>query len=203
MNMLKLLHPFIPFFSEYMWRDNKFDKFLKSDLITSNWPKPKKISSFNKSLNKIESLIEIITSIRSTKVQLNIQPKEYCNIIYFNESRKIKKIIENNLEIVKQVGRVNNIIQKTNSVTDIIQIVILNEKIGLQFETKIDLTSQKKRLINKQNEIDKKINTLISKLNNQNYIKKAPKHIVLNDKKLLNDLKIEQTKLKSIVTSII
>ena len=67
----------------------------------------------------------------------------------------------------------------------------------------LDLISQKSALVNKENEINKKIDVLINKLNNPNYIKKAPKDIVLNDKKLLNDLRIEQTKLKSIVSSII
>ena len=203
MNMLKILHPFIPFFTEYMWQDNKFDKSFKSALISSSWPNPSKNINFNKSSNEIESLIEIITVIRSTKVQLNIPPKEYCDIIYFNESKNAKIIINNNLEIIKQVGRVNNVIKKINLTEKIIQIIVLNEKIGLKFQTKIDLASQKDTLINKQNEIDRKIDVLINKLNNQNYIKKAPKNIVLNDKKLLNELKIEQTKLKSIVTSII
>jgi len=202
MNMLKLLHPFIPFFTEHMWQDNKFNKSFNTDLITSNWPKLEKNSSFKKNSIEIESLIEIITSIRSTKVQLNIPPKEHCDIIYFNESKKIKIVIDNNLEIVKQVCRVNNITDKTNLTTNIIQIVVLNEKIGIKFETQIDLISQKSRLISKQNELDMKINALISKLNNQNYIKKAPKDIVLSDKKSLNDLRIEQTKLKSIVSSI-
>ena len=203
MNMLKLLHPFIPFFTEHMWQKNKFDKFFNSPLITSSWPNPTKNSAFDKSSKEIKSLIEIITSIRSTKVQLNIAPKEYCDVIYFKESKKIKTIIDNNLDIIKQVGRVNSIIHKSGSVTNLIQIIVLNEKIGLKFETTIDLMSQKSALINKQNEIDKKIDVLINKLNNQNYIKKAPKDIILNDKRLLNDLKIEQTKLKSIVSSII
>ena len=203
MNVLKLLHPFIPFFTEHMWQDNKFDRSFKSDLISSSWPVPKKIQSFNKSSKEIESLIEIVKSIRSTKVQLNIIPKEYCDIIFFNESKRIKKIINNNLEIIKQVGRVNKATPKKSSIKNIIEIIILNEKIGLKFQTEIDLISQKKTLINKQNEIDKKINTLKAKLNNQNYTKKAPKDIVLNDKKLLSDLKIEESKLKSIVSSII
>ena len=201
-NVLKLLHPFIPFFTEYLWQANKFNKLFQNDLITSNWPNPPKILSFNKNSNDVESLIEIIKSIRSTKVQLNIPPKEYCDIIYFKESQKTKKIIDNNFEIIKQVGRVDKIMNKTSSVTDIIQIIISNEKIGLKFQTQIDIVSQKNTLINKQNEIDKKINALMIKLNNQNYLKKAPKNIVLNDKKLLNDLTIEQTKLKSIVSSI-
>jgi valyl-tRNA synthetase len=203
MNMLKLLHPFIPFFSEFMWQENKFNKFSKSALIASNWPTPSKNLNFNKSLNETENLIEIIKSIRSTKVQLNIPPKEYCDIIYFKESKKIKMIIDNNLEIIKQVGRVKDIISKSDITTNIIQILVLNEKIGLKFQTNIDLISQKSALINKQNDINKKIDVLINKLNNQNFIKKAPKDIVLNDKKLLINLRIEQSKLKSIVSSII
>jgi valyl-tRNA synthetase len=203
MNMLKLLHPFIPFFTEFIWQDNKYNKSLKTDLITSDWPIFAKISSFNKSLDDIEYLIEIITAIRTTKVQLNIKPKEYCSIIYFNDNKKIKTIIEGNLEVIKQVGRVKATMKKIESIKDVIQIVVLNEKIGLKFETKIDLTSQRNTLINKQNEIENKINALTNKLNNQNYVKKAPTNIVLNDKKLLSDLRIEQTKLKSIVSSII
>ena len=203
MNSLKLLHPFIPFFTEFMWQENRFDKFSKSALIVSKWPTPSKNSIFNKSMNETENLIEIITAIRSTKVQLNIPPKEYCDIVYFTESKKIKVIINNNLDIVKQVGRVNKIKQNKDTDTNSIQIVLLNEKIGLKFQTKIDLISQKSALVNKENEINKKIDVLINKLNNPNYIKKAPKDIVLNDKKLLNDLRIEQTKLKSIVSSII
>jgi len=202
LNILKLLHPFIPFFTEHVWQENKFDKTLKSNLISSNWPIAEKISSFNKNSAEIDSIINIITAIRSTKVQLNIPPKEYCDIVYFNESKKTKFFIDSNLEIIKQVGRVNNIVKKSENINDLIQIVILKEKIGLRFETTIDFKSQKESLTNKQNEIEKKIIALNNKLNNKDYIKKAPKDIVLNDKLLLNDLRIEQTKLKSIVSSI-
>jgi valyl-tRNA synthetase len=111
-NILKLLHPFIPFFTEYAWKENNLDKILKSDLINADWPKTEKMSSFNQSSLEIETLIQIISSIRSTKVQLNIPPKEYCNIIFFNETKKIKKSINSNVDIIKQVGRVNNIVAK-------------------------------------------------------------------------------------------
>ena len=202
-NILKLLHPFIPFFTEYVWRENNFNKEQKTHLINSNWPVAKKIQSYKKNSEEIKCVIDIITAIRSTKVQLNVPPKEFCDIIYFKESKKIKKYINNNIEIIKQVARVKNIFSKSNKSSSIIQIVILKEKIGLKFETNIDLISQKNKLENKLNELEKKIISLNQKLNNKNYVKKAPKNIVYNDKLLLKDLKIEQTKLKSIVSSII
>jgi len=200
--ILKLLHPFIPFFSEHVWQENNFYKQEKSNLINSNWPVSKKIQSYKKNADEIDCIIDVITSIRSTKVQLSVPPKEYCDIVYFQESKKIKKFINNNMKIIKQVGRVNNIVLKPDESNLIIQIIILKEKIGLKFETNIDLNSQKDKLVNKLNELEKKIFSLNEKLNNKNYVKKAPKDIVTNDKFLLKDLKIEQTKLKSIVSSI-
>ena len=73
---------------------------------------------------------------------------------------------------------------------------------GLKFKTSIDLSDQKDKLSNKLNNLEKKIVSLTLKLSNKNYITKAPKDVVANDKILLKDLKIEQTKLKSIVLSI-
>ena len=201
-NILQLLHPFMPFFTEHVWQENKFDKEKKTDLINSNWPVSKKIQSYNKNSEEIKFVINIITAIRSTKVQLNVPSNEYCDIIYFKESKKIKKFISNNLEIIKQVGRVNKIILKSDKNESIIQIIILKEKIGLKFETSINLISQKEKLLIKLNDFEKKIILLNQKLNNKNYVKKAPKDIVANDKILLKDLTIELSKLKSIVSSI-
>jgi len=202
LNILKLLHPFVPFFTEHVWQMNKHYEEEKSDLINSDWPILKKIKSYKKNSEEIDCIIDLISAIRSTKVQLNVPPKEYCDIIYFPESKKIKKIINNNVEIIKQVARVNNTDFKANKDDTIIQIVVLKEKIGLKFQTNIDLKAQKDKLSNKLNELEKKIVSLNQKLNNKNYAKKAPKNIVASDKILFKDLKIEQTKLKSIVSSI-
>jgi valyl-tRNA synthetase len=142
LNTLKLLHPFIPFFTEHVWQINKFNNQQKTDLISSDWPVSKTIQLHKRNSEEIESIINIITSIRSTKVQLNVPAKEYCDIVYFNESKKIKKFINNNVEIIKQVGRVNNIISKNEKSDKIIEIIILKEKIGLMFETNVDLNAQ-------------------------------------------------------------
>ena len=74
--------------------------------------------------------------------------------------------------------------------------------IKIEFETNIDLGSQRDKLSNKLVELEKKIISLDQKLINKNYLKKAPKNIVANDKVLLKDLTIELTKIKSIVSSI-
>ena len=202
LNILKLLHPFMPFFTEHVWQENKFNKGEKTALINSNWPDSNNVQIFKKNYEEIQGIIDIITEIRSTKAQLSVPPKEYCDIVYFQESKKTKKFINNNVEIIKQVARVNKIVLNSINNNSIIQIIVLKEKIGLKFETNIDLNSQKYKLVDKLKELEKKIFSLNQKLDNINYVKKAPKNIVTNDQVLLKDLKIEEAKLKSIVSSI-
>ena len=201
-NILKILHPFIPFFTESVWGKNKFNIFFKSDLVLSDWPNYKKIKILNKNREDINNLIELISNIRSTKAELNITPKLYCDIIFLEKSNKLKLLINQNIDLIKQVGRINSIINKQTSSKNTIEILVLKEKLGLQFNEDIDFMSQKNKILQKIEIIEKQKNKINGKLQNNAYLNKAPKEVVQNDKDLLKDLIIEDNKLRSIVSSI-
>ncbi len=201
-NILKILHPFIPFFTESLWTKNTYNKIYKSPLIYADWLELKRIPHFTKSHKDVNIITEIISSIRSTKSELNIPPKLFCNIIFLNNSKKMTNLINQNIEFIKQVGRVNNLLNVKKIEKNIIQILVLKEKIGLQFNEDIDISSQKNRISDKLKILGEKISKLNIKLENKAYIKNAPKEIVQNDKDLLTDLTIEENKLRSIVSSI-
>ena len=78
----------------------------------------------------------------------------------------------------------------------------MKEKLGLKFNEDIDIMSQKNKILEKIENIEKQMNKLSIKLQNKAYLKNAPKEIVKNDKDLLKDLIIEDNKLRSIVSSI-
>ena len=201
-NILKLLHPFVPFFTESVWAKNNYKKVFKTNLILSQWPEYKHIVKFNKSHSDINRLIEFISNIRSTKAELNVTPKLYCDVFFMEKSSKLKPLLENNLELAKQVGRINTISKSKIFGNNTIQILSLNEKISLKFNENIDLLSQKERISIKIDKIDKQMSSIKNKLNNKVYLKNAPKNIVQNDKKLLKELSVEDNKLRSIVSSI-
>ena len=83
-----------------------------------------------------------------------------------------------------------------------IDILVLKEKISLKFSEEIDFISQRDKILKKLDDINNQIKILNNKLKNKAYLKKAPKEIVQNDKKLVKELTIEDTKLRSIVASI-
>ncbi len=201
-NILKILHPFIPFFTETVWSKNKYKSIFKEDLISSSWPNYKNLKKFNKSQFDINSLIELISNIRSTKAELKITPKLFFNIYFPEKSTKLHKLINENFNLIKQVARVNYIIKKKPKNKNLIDILVLREKLSLEFGEDVDLLSQKERIIQKIEKINKQIFLLNNKLKNKAYLKNAPKDIVQNDKKLVKELTIEDGKLRSIVSSI-
>ncbi len=201
-NILKILHPFIPFFTETVWSKNKYKRIFKEDLILSFWPSYKNLNKFNKNHADINNLIDVISNIRSTKAELKITPKLFCDLSFPEKSKKLQKIISNNLSLIKQVGRVNDILKSKINDKNSIDILVLKEKISLRFSENVNLASQKDRIIQKIENINKQISSLDNKLKNKAYVKNAPKEIVQNDKILIKELTIEEEKLRSIVSSI-
>ena len=159
-------------------------------------------SNYNKNYKNINDVIDIISNIRSTKAELNIKPKLYCDIIFSNKSKYLRKIIQENQDIIKQVARINSLLDNEIENKNTIEILLLNEKLMLRFNEEIDINSQKNRISEKINVLNTKISNLRKKLQNKAYLKNAPKDIVGNDKELLRDLMIEENKLRSIVSSI-
>jgi len=111
-------------------------------------------------------------------------------------------LVNKNINLIKQVGRVNNVLTTKIRDKNSIDILVLKEKLSLNFNEDVNLGSQKERILQKIETINKQITSLNNKLKNKAYVTNAPKEIVQNDKNLVKELTIEDGKLRSIVSSI-
>jgi len=199
-SILILLHPFIPFVTEKIWKDFKFNNYFNKPLMFKDWNiKPQ--LSFNTSFKKIDWLIDLVTNIRSAKVDLNVSPGTFIDISTSEISSNKISIINDNLDVFKRLGRVTNISHsKTNK--NGVKIIVRGETVILFFNQNLNLSEQKQKISNKVIDLEKKINSIKNKLKNKSFLKKAPKQIVSRDKKALIDYEIELKKLNSILNSI-
>ena len=199
-NILILLHPFIPFFTEKVWKDLKFSNYYKTPLMFKSWNiKPQK--TFNLSYKKIDWLIDLVTGIRSTKVDLNVSPGSFIDISTSEINSNKTRIINDNLDVFKRIGRVTNISSSKIGRSGV-KIIVGGETVTLYFDQSLNLSEQRQKISNKVKDLESKINSTKNKLKNKSFLKNAPKQIVAREKKALIDYEIELKKLNSILNSI-
>ena len=196
--ILFLLHPFMPFITEELWIRHNFRKIYGNYLI--NYTNPDlKIKINKKTINNIIFLRNLILEIRSVKSRLSIIPGSKIDLGLKTLNKKDSKLISDNIIFLSKLARINKISENIDK--NFISIIVDGRKISIKFEDSVDINKQK--LI-----IDKKISNLVkiieiskNKLNNGNFIKKAPKDIINKEKELLKSNSLELDKLKEIINT--
>ena len=152
-------------------------------------------------LNKIDWLINLVSSIRSTKVGLNVSPGSFIEISTSELNSEKTSIINDNLSVFKRLGRVSNVsgseLRKNG-----VKIIVGGETVTLYFDQSLNLTEQRKKISDKAKDLNQRIIGTNNKLKNKSFLKNAPKQIIQKEKKALIEYKIELKKLNTILNSI-
>ena len=197
--ILVLLHPFIPFITEEIWLKNKLDNSKKNYLMLANWPDAK--LKKDKDSKDVENLIHIISEIRSFKNELNISPGSFIDISISKVDKKNRTLFNKNEIVLKKLGRISNFLVKDSSKPSA-SLVIKGNVLKLYFEESIDLNLIKENLLNKQSKYQVEMNKIQSRLKNKDFLKRAPKHIVEQEKSNYNNLQNDIKKISLTVKSL-
>ncbi|MFI4847397.1 MAG: valine--tRNA ligase [Candidatus Makana argininalis] len=190
--ILCLLHPIMPFITEYIWKYiNKINNVNYNSIMLEKFP------LYNKKLNDKVSLInlnfikKIITIIRKIKYDFNIKNTDKIFIIIKNISNSFLKIINTNIIIIKKFTNFKDIILLLNKNKEPYSFKKRIGKIKILFPIKglININKKKNNIKYKIKEIDIKIKTILFKIQNFNFYKLVPKNIVLKEKNRLFFLK--------------
>ena len=200
MENLSLLHAFIPFVTEELWSLSNLRKIQKTDLVNFNFKKDIKLKKIN-GAKDIDFIINFITDLRSIKANLNIAPGSFVDLGINELPKKFQKIINSNELIVKRLGRITNFnIDKSSTKTG--KVVLSNNKLSISFGEDLNLEQLVSTLDKKIKILENQIKISENKLKNENFIKKAPKIIIKQEKDLLESGKSEYKNLLEIINSL-
>ena len=190
------MHPYSPFITEELWAHFKDDN--SSDLIISKWPS-RKPNFKNEKVEKDMSIVkEIITALRSIRSRMNV-PKSKKSILIIKCKNSQKSFINLHEALIKNLSSVTEIQsgldqkRPPQSCSAIVQGMELYLPLGGLVDLNQEVARMEKRII----EIERLIININKKLLNENFIKKAPEHIINHEKSNLNKLTIEIEKVSS------
>ena len=174
--ILKLLHPFMPFVTEEIYQMLPIK--TSESIMISDYPKYNKEYDFNIDL---DYTLDLITKIRKIKLENNI--KEYS--IYYKEL--------DNIEIIKKMLKLDdsNFITEKNDLNEI----VIDKNISIFYDGSENKQKELESLKKEKERLESSIERRKKLLSNENYVAKAPENIVNKERE---DLKKEEEQLELI-----
>jgi len=191
-HILKLLHPFMPFVTEELWRVTGADR--ESLLALSSWPEFDDLDDAAAEA-EIGWVIDLITSIRSVRVEMNIPPATALPLVLAGISREIAERAGRWQEFVKRLARVGDISFAEAAPRGAVQLVVRGDIAALPLKGVIDLAAERARLAKEMAKCDADIARVEAKLGNPNFVARAPEEVVEEEKEKREEAQLRKAKI--------
>ncbi len=182
-NALKLLHPFIPFITDEIYRNLPN---TSGTIMTAEYPRYNAKLNYKKDAQSFAGIMDIITAARAVKTEVNCPPSRKVRLFIHTDSKRLINANESSvlkLAGAKEIKFVNSAEEAgENAVTKVLAIGTVYIPMG----ELVDIEKEKARLSAELEKVTSEIARADGKLNNQGFISKAPKKLVDDERAKLN-----------------
>lgn len=194
-NILKLLHPLLPFVTEKIW----IESGENSTIMLQSYPEYQKKLVSTQAYDEFEFIKEIIRSIRNLRAEMCVEASKKLQIFIVSNR---EKCIMDNSEYLKRLANLTMITalkDKTSLTQMTTNIVVPDCEIFIPLGELIDRDKEIGRLLKEIQSTNKEILRATSMLNSAGFISKAPAELVLAEKEKLASNNKKIAKLQSML----
>jgi len=180
--ILKLLHPYTPYITEELWAH--FSTKNELMLIDESWPLPDSDRIKEKNEKDLEIIKKTITSIRNLRSEMNIPPGKEIDII-IKSSKDDTETFKKLEPYICRLAKINkmSIDSYATKPNQSASIVIDSNEIFIPLLDIIDIDVEIDRLTKQADAYKGRLKNVNNKLNNKNFVDRAPEDVVSNEKK--------------------
>lgn len=178
-NILKLLHPFMPFVTEDLWQALPY---RKEALIVSPWPQnslPRNVES----VKRFENLQALTRAIRNVRAEYSVEPVKRISASVVG-SAEVVGYISKEKEVLALLSRLDlNNVHFTNTPPGDANLsvhVVASEGLEayLPLAAMVDISSEVQRISKRLSKMQTEYDALITRLNSPKFVEKAPEEVV-------------------------
>ncbi len=178
--ILKLLHPFMPFFTEEIYQ-----MFNEGSITVSNWPLENEKYNF-KDVSKIDTIFDIITAVRNIRASKNVPNSKKLDIVLEVKDQDLACLINNNLHYLSRFTNYENI-KITNESEQSLSVSQVTENVivYIPLADLVNVEEELARLNGQKEKLLSEIKRSNGMLNNPNFINKAKEEKVQAEREKL------------------
>lgn len=197
-DILKALHPFMPFLTEELWHDELFGTRTELDYcIVAELPVNGEIDT--QLIAEIEVIKQVVEKIRNTRDTNQLSPKEALPLAIKANSAIAYAQYE---PIIKQLGNVNDLTMVTDAVSGANSFIAGTDEFFITLNIAIDEEAERERLTKEQEYLNGFLKSVNAKLSNERFMANAKPEIIENELKKKADaeakLKIVEDNLRGL-----
>ena len=187
-NMLKMLHPFMPFITEEIWSflphgEEQADN-PNNYLIKASWPEFSLSCVFPKASKTLETAMEAIRAIRNIRAEADAAPSKKLRAVIVAEGDVLDtlKDAERYIKNLANITDVAFVSAKEEAPEESMSAVINGAEIYIPLEDLVDYKAEYERLLKEQKKLEGEVKRVEGKLSNQGFISKAPEKVINEEK---------------------
>jgi valyl-tRNA synthetase len=197
-DILKVLHPYMPFLTEELWHDELFGTRTELDCcIVAQLPAIGKINT--QLITEIGIVQQVVTQIRNTRNSNQLSPKEALPLAVKANSAINYDRYE---PIIKQLGNVTELTKFNDTITGANSFIAGTDEFFVSLNIEIDVVAERERLEKEREYLTGFLKSVNAKLNNERFMANARPEIIENELKKKADaearLKIVEDNLRGL-----
>ena len=173
--ILKLLHPFMPFITEEIWQALPHEG---EALMIAEYPKFRQELCFPEDEVNFEMVMEAIKAVRARRAEMNVPPSRKSHLIIV--TGKAKAFAEGEKFICKLAYASGiHVTDKLPESTDgMVSVITDNARMFMPMAELVDLEKERARMEKELANAKKQLDGQNAKLANENFVSRAPEHVV-------------------------
>ena len=181
-NILKLMHPYMPFITEEIWSSLPT---ISGNVVVASWPQYNEAEINEDAEKKMELIMAAIRSIRNIRSEMNVVPSKKAKLLVFSNEDEVIETIKEGTKFFVSLASTSEIqiIEDKNEIpNDAVSVVIEGAELFIPLDELIDFEKEIERLSKEKSKLESEIKRVEGKLSNEGFVKKAPAHLIEEEK---------------------
>ncbi len=193
--ILALLHPFMPFVTEELWRVTAEGGVARDGLLAlAPWPELEGLED-PEAEAEIGWVGELISHIRSVRTEMNIKPAMEIPIVLAGAGPQTVARLERWSDGIRKVAKIGDISVADAAPAGAVQLLVRGDTVALPLKGLIDLNAEKARLEKARAKAEAEIKRIDAKLGNPKFLANADEDVVEADREKREETVLEVAKI--------
>lgn len=186
-DMLKLLHPFMPFITEEIWSYLPKDGNKEAFLMQEAWPKYAEALSFPVEEKKLELAMEAIRSIRNIRAEAEAAPSRKLRLYVLADGEKLDfmKVGDRYIKSLANITEIRFTTDRQEVTEEVMSAVMEGVELFVPLDDLLDYKAEFERLSKENKRLTEELARVRGKLANEGFVSKAPEKVINIEKEKL------------------